>query len=309
MILESEIFRDLVELSSQDDILVPDVDEAETELLIYFLNSLAEEKQKQTAKLAEELCCLEEDIKEVERRYSLGTASLFPVAENGVSKFNRNNCHIQDPFSSDISRSIQASCVNEAKFMRNISQLETAYFSMRSWILRTEDAAVAPYDKDVLKSRWRSSQDRNDSEENRTKGRSTDRLGNFFEGLCKFARYSKFEECGILRSQDLLNSSNVICALSFDRDEDYIAAAGVSKKIKIFDVSAISSNSIDIQYPIVEMSNRSKLSCVCWNSYIKSHLASTDYDGVVQVCITSTVTLIDKTHFGPCLIVQTSWAD
>ena len=41
MILESEIFRDLVELSSQDDILVPDVDEAETELLIYFLNSLA----------------------------------------------------------------------------------------------------------------------------------------------------------------------------------------------------------------------------------------------------------------------------
>ncbi|XP_054785047.1 protein SUPPRESSOR OF PHYA-105 1 [Prosopis cineraria] len=283
MISESEIFRDLVELNSQDDILVRDDEEAETEQLVYFLTSLREEKQKQTAKLAEELSCLEEDIKEVERRYSLGTDSLFPMAKNGVSKFSRNSSHLQDPFSSDISRSIPASCVNEARFMRNINQLETAYFSVRSWILLTEDAAVAPYDKDVLKSRWRSSQGHNDNEEQRTKWKSDDRLGSFFEGLCKFARYSKFEECGILRSQDLLSSSNVICALSFDRDEDYIAAAGVSKKIKIFDVSAILSNSIDIQYPIVEMSNKSKLSCVCWNSYIKSHLASTDYDGVVQM--------------------------
>ncbi|XP_028794767.1 protein SUPPRESSOR OF PHYA-105 1 [Neltuma alba] len=284
MISESEIFRDLVKLNSQDDdILVSDDDEAETEQLIYFLTSLREGKERQTAKLAEELSCLEEDIKEVERRYSLGAASLFPMEKNGFSKFSRNSSHLQDPFSSDISRSIQASCVNEARFMRNINQLETAYFSMRSWILLTEDAAVAPYDKDVLKSRWRLSQAHNDNEEQRIKRRSTDRLGSFFEGLCKFARYSKFEECGILRSQDLLNSSNVMCALSFDRDEDYIAAAGVSKKIKIFDVSAISSNSIDMQYPIVEMSNKSKLSCVCWNSYIKSHLASTDYDGVVQM--------------------------
>ncbi|KAK4266951.1 hypothetical protein QN277_023808 [Acacia crassicarpa] len=285
MISESEIFRDFVELNSQDDILLPDEDEdeAETEKLIYFLTSLGEEKQKRTAKLAEELSCLEEDIKEVERRYSLGTTSLFSVPENGVSKLSRNSCHLRDPLSSDINRLIQASNVNEARFMRNINQLESAYFSMRSLVLLTEDAAVAPYDKDVLESGWRLSHLHNDNQEQRTKQRSTDRLGTFFEGLCKFARYSKFEECGILRSQDLLNSSNVICALSFDRDEDYIAAAGVSKKIKIFDISAISSNYIDIQYPIVEMSNKSDLSCVCWNSYIKSHLASTDYDGVVQM--------------------------
>ena len=87
-------------------------------------------------------------------------------------------------------------------------------------------------------------------------------LGSFFEGLCKFAHYSKFEECGRLRNRDLLSSANVMCALSFDRDEDHIAAGGVSKKIKIFDLNAISSDSVDIQYPVVEMSNKSKLSCV-----------------------------------------------
>ncbi|KAL5179379.1 Protein SUPPRESSOR OF PHYA-105 1 [Glycine soja] len=31
------------------------------------------------------------------------------------------------------------------------------------------------------------------------------------------------------------------------------------------------------------MSNKSKLSYVCWSPYIKNHLASTDYDGVVQM--------------------------
>ncbi|AQK97924.1 SPA1-related 3 [Zea mays] len=39
----------------------------------------------------------------------------------------------------------------------------------------------------------------------------------------------------------------------------------------------------DIHYPVVEMSNRSKLSCICWNSYMKSHIASSDFEGIVQV--------------------------
>lgn len=39
----------------------------------------------------------------------------------------------------------------------------------------------------------------------------------------------------------------------------------------------------DIHYPVVEMSNRSKLSCISWNSYMKSHIASSDFEGIVQV--------------------------
>lgn len=287
MILESEFAHELVKFNSEDDVSVSD-DEAKTEQLLQFLNSLKEEKQKQSAKLTEEQSCLDEDIREVERRHSFGKNSLFPLLKRDVPDFSRNSVHLQDPFNSDIGRIIPSSRVNEARLMRNISQLETAYLSMRSKILFTADASAAPYDKDLLKSRGNLSQVHNDDEEQRTVHRSIDCLGSFFEGLCKFARYSKFEECGTLRNRDLLSSANVICALSFDRDEDYIAATGVSKQIKIFDVSAILNDSIDIQYPIVEMSNKSKLSCVCWNSYIKNHLASTDYDGVVQVCILCT---------------------
>ncbi|KAL1924522.1 uncharacterized protein VTP21DRAFT_4176 [Calcarisporiella thermophila] len=37
------------------------------------------------------------------------------------------------------------------------------------------------------------------------------------------------------------------------------------------------------QYPIREMVCRQKISCLSWNSYIKSHLASSDYEGVVTL--------------------------
>ncbi|KHN34104.1 Protein SUPPRESSOR OF PHYA-105 1 [Glycine soja] len=87
-------------------------------------------------------------------------------------------------------------------------------------------------------------------------------LGSFFEGLCKFAHHNKFDECGRLRNRGLVSSANVMCVLSFYHDEDHIAAGGVSKKIKIFDLNAISRDSVDIQYPVFEISNKSKLSCV-----------------------------------------------
>ncbi|GKE23950.1 SPA1-related 2-like protein isoform X1 [Tanacetum coccineum] len=67
-----------------------------------------------------------------------------------------------------------------------------------------------------------------------------------------------------------------------DQDEDYIATAGVSKKIKVYDFNALLNDSVDIHYPAVEMSNKSKLSWICWNGYMRNYLASTDYDGVVK---------------------------
>ncbi|KAI5443285.1 hypothetical protein KIW84_012081 [Lathyrus oleraceus] len=92
----------------------------------------------------------------------------------------------------------------------------------------------------------------------------------------------------ILRNADFNNPANVICSLSFDRDEDYFASAGISKKIKIFDFNTLCNDSVDIHYPTVEMSNRSKLRSVCWNNYIKNYLTSTNYDGVVKLWDAST---------------------
>lgn len=274
MILESEFIRELEASNSGDNnVIVSEDDVADTQELLHFLISVEEEKKKQEAKLAEELHCLNEDIKEVERNHSYGSDSAFPQL---------NYLPYHDFSSKIISRSFPSSFV-EAKFMNNISQLENSYFSMRFQGPLKEAAAAKSSDKSVMETRWRLPHLENVGNGPKRIQGSIGCLGPFYEGICKFARYSKFEERGTLRNSDLLSSANVICALSFDRDEDYIAAGGISKKIKIFDLNAISSDSTDIQYPVVEMSNKSKLSCVCWNSYIKNHLASTDYDGVVQM--------------------------
>ncbi|XP_027336752.1 protein SUPPRESSOR OF PHYA-105 1-like isoform X2 [Abrus precatorius] len=283
MILESEFICESEESSSGEDVVVSDDDETETEQLIHFLISLKEEKKKQAAKLEEQLNCLNEDIKGVERSYSFGIDSVFHIAQMNNPELRGNSLHFQDSSISDINTSIPRSFVDEERFMSNINQLENSYFSTRFKVLAKEASAVLNNDKNVVESRWRLSHVENVNKEPRGIQNSVGCLGSFFEGLWNFARYSKFEECGTLRNRDLLSSANVMCALSFDRDEDHIAAGGVSKKIKIFDLNSISSDSIDIQYPVVEMSNKSKLSCVCWNSYIKNHLASTDYDGVVQM--------------------------
>ena len=39
----------------------------------------------------------------------------------------------------------------------------------------------------------------------------------------------------------------------------------------------------DLHCPVVEMSTRSKLSCLSWNKFVKNQIASSDYDGIVTV--------------------------
>ncbi len=43
-----------------------------------------------------------------------------------------------------------------------------------------------------------------------------------------------------------------------------------------------------MHYPVMELETRSKLSCVVWNPYVKSHVAASDYDGTIQLWDAST---------------------
>ena len=259
-----------------------DEEDAEADLLLHFLLNMKDGKEKHAAKLVADVECLSADIEEVEKRYISRTESLSNAS--GIllnSKETTDKCSLKGSMHVEGTSMFSMSTVNEERLMRNLDRLENAYFLMRSKIEISESNAASRSDSDVLKIRDRSSQVQNDTD---VQEESTDPLGVFFEGLCKYARYSKFELRGSIRSMDMLNSANAICSLSFDRDEDYFAAAGVLKKIKIFEFGALLNDSVDIHYPLIEMSSRSKLSCVCWNSYIKNYLASTDYEGVVQVC-------------------------
>lgn len=272
-ILKSEL------ICEDDSVLSTAADEEISELLLHFLSSLEEQKQKNASKLLQDIRTLEDDIKEAERRYS-SSASL--VRSHGAIERRVQSSPLDEPCTTT-SGALFVPTANTDRLMSNIRQLEDAYFFMRSQMKLSDSAASARSDRSLLKDKDKWSESQNENQYTRTKGKSSDQLQVFFEGLCKFARYSKFETCGTIRSGDLLNSASVVCSLSFDPDEEHIAAAGISKKIKIFDFNAFMDESVGVHYPLVEMVNKSKLSCVCWNSYIKNYLASTDYDGVVQV--------------------------
>ena len=57
---------------------------------------------------------------------------------------------------------------------------------------------------------------------------------------------------------------NYLCSFSnysieFDKDNDFFAIAGVTKKIKVFEYGTVIMDAVDIHYPVHEMACNSKI--------------------------------------------------
>ncbi|KAF5204984.1 Spa1-related [Thalictrum thalictroides] len=289
-IIQSELMHESREQFSRDQQSSSSIDDdnEESELLLHFLTTLKDEKQTRASKLVEDIGFLEADLKEVAKRHLSRIGGTLASSHDESSSARELGFTHNDPPGLAHFRHGYLPNKNESRLTRNIGQLETAYFSVRSQVqLQHSDTAVRS-DIDLIENRDILFSVGNENEVVDLKQKPTDLLGAFFNGLCKYARYSKFEQRAVQRNGDLLSYANVICSLSFDRDEDYFAAAGSSKKIKIFEFNRLLDDSVDTHYPVTELIGKSKLSCVCWNNYIKNYLASTDYDGDVQLWDAST---------------------
>nr|GEU46512.1 protein SPA1-related 2-like isoform X1 [Tanacetum cinerariifolium] len=260
-ILQSEFVRGIQQSSMEELSSSIEQDDTESDLMLHFLESLKEQKQIVATKVVDDIRCLESDIAEIESRRSGSIQENHPTLAGKQQSYT-------------------SASPGGSRLISNMNHLEHAYFSVRSSIGTPGRDTEESEEHEVLRSRENNNLRDKKMEADK---KPLDRLGVFFNGLCKYARYSKFEVRGILRNGDFSSMGNVICSLGFDRDEDYIATAGVSKKIKVYDFNALLNDSVDIHYPAVEMSNKSKLSWICWNSYIRNYLASTDYDGVVKI--------------------------
>lgn len=114
-------------------------------------------------------------------------------------------------------------------------------------------------------------------------------LDSFSDAISRLTRYSGVRPLASLNySSDLVAGSSIVSSIEFDKDKELFAIAGVTKKIKIYDYGFVVRNAIDIHYPTLEMACTSKISCVAWNGYHKSVLASSDYEGAITVWDTAT---------------------
>lgn len=59
----------------------------------------------------------------------------------------------------------------------------------------------------------------------------------------------------------------------------------------------------DAHCPVVEMTTRSKLSCLSWNKYAKNQIASSDYEGIVTVWdVTTRKVIVTQMDSFSCII-------
>ncbi|XP_047993539.1 E3 ubiquitin-protein ligase COP1-like [Leguminivora glycinivorella] len=70
-------------------------------------------------------------------------------------------------------------------------------------------------------------------------------------------------------SSDAINYSTIVSTIEFDKDEEFFAIAGVTKRIKVFEYEAVVRDAVDVHYPCAEMQCAHKISCVSWNAYHK----------------------------------------
>ncbi|XP_022139481.1 protein SPA1-RELATED 3-like isoform X3 [Momordica charantia] len=191
--------------------------------------------------------------------------------------------------SSSANENEQGVLFKSSRLMKNLKKLELAYLLMRGRVNKpsgrqfVKHSSISSDGRGSVVMTERSSVNNLAPKESCNDNRQGGWISPFLEGLCKYLSFSKLKVKADLQQGDLLNSSNLVCSLSFDRDGEFFATAGVNRKIKVFGYDSIINEDRDIHYPVVEMGSRSKLSSVCWNRYIKSQIASSNFEGIVQV--------------------------
>ncbi|KAB0342920.1 hypothetical protein FD754_019846 [Muntiacus muntjak] len=95
------------------------------------------------------------------------------------------------------------------------------------------------------------------------------------------AHFEDLEQCYFSTRMSRISVCTLFLSIEFDRDCDYFAIAGVTKKIKVYEYGTVIQDAVDIHYPENEMTCNSKISCISWSSYHKNLLASSDYEGTV----------------------------
>ncbi|PIN03779.1 Conserved WD40 repeat-containing protein [Handroanthus impetiginosus] len=285
----------------------------EQELLLEFLLILQQRKQDAADNLNETISFISSDIEEVTKlltalRMKRGTSvesgktsALGPqpmnITDDDDSCSSGSRKRIKQGLdmtnadeSNDRADEHQGSILSKnSRLMKNFRKLESAYFLTRhramkpaSWLL-ARHSQISSDGRGSIAATERSSISNPSSRDRNNEQKPNRWINTFLEGLCKYLSFSKLNVKADLRQGDLLNSSNLVCSLSFDRDGEFFATAGVNKKIKVFDYNSVLNEDRDIHYPVVEMASRSKLSSICWNGYIKSQIASSNFEGVVQV--------------------------
>lgn len=267
---------------------------AQNRLLLEFLKHLLKQKRERQSQIAKEINIIEYDIEEVSNKLR-EVHSKCPTLEDvertaagasetdasTVNAMKKEMIEIIDNIGTSTGRREESSSLegpsrpNTSLAMRRrrmhayFDDFVDCYFSTRSKDIFFGKEGIDKTSKPALEP--------------------NPGLDQFRESLIKFSTYNSLRILATLNySSDLFNNSTIVSSIEFDKDNEFFAIAGVTKRIKVFDYSGVIKDVVSIHYPCIEMVSRSKISCVSWNTYHKSTLASSDYEGTVTIWDAST---------------------
>ncbi|XP_065916969.1 E3 ubiquitin-protein ligase COP1-like [Dysidea avara] len=107
-----------------------------------------------------------------------------------------------------------------------------------------------------------------------------EKWGKSLNGLTEL---SKFRELGTLMYGDPAQGPSIVSSIDFDKDQEFFAVGGVTRQLKVYDYQSVVSRPVSVHYPVQDLACASKISSISFNYYIKSMVASCDYDGAVII--------------------------
>ncbi|KAA0200276.1 hypothetical protein HAZT_HAZT000769 [Hyalella azteca] len=277
-------------LQEKKNQLIADSDEIKYKLLDTFLAELRRRKELQLATINNELAIVNQDLDairsslkrnachnvKVENENPEADISVpSAVSEADVDTEQRSSActDVEEPdfqfiegFNVPVNSELPASSTSfEAKKKKvhlNFEELTESYFTYRIPVL--SDPSTSNHIKST------------DLHEN---------LNKFGDCVSKFSKFSCLRTLATIdyAGDKFPASSNIASSIEFDKDGEFFAVAGLTKKIRVFDYRNVIGDVVDIHYPCSEMVCDSKISCVSWSSYLKNKLASSDYDGDVTI--------------------------
>jgi WD40 repeat protein/CheY-like chemotaxis protein len=101
--------------------------------------------------------------------------------------------------------------------------------------------------------------------------------------LAQCVRKTRLKVVSDVSHGDVHSFGEMICSVGWDRDGEFVATAGISKRLRVYETRAMTDMGAAVQCPVAEMRVSSKLSSLAWNPYVKRVLASADYDGAIRL--------------------------
>ncbi len=239
----------------------------QNKLLYEFLKSLLRLKERQLCDISKEVGIIKKDIEEVEDilKDSEEQTSSTAFEKTADDQTTKKEAVVPD-------RKELARCESFNSIHRGI-EITQSSFSLRNQIIQAHfDDFVKCYfacrAKEITFGRAEKCPSSSDAVACTPSG-----LDKFRENLIKFSRYSKLRPLATLSySNDIYNNSTIVSSIEFDKDNEFFAIAGVTKRIKVYDYAQVINDTVNLHYPCTEMVSSSKISCISWNSYHKGTL-------------------------------------